>query len=298
MMSCVQPGKLLHLPLTVTVTITGHDTTGGTIFRMDITSIRAYWLWIVIGGVGAIMFFAYPGGYTSTSHMLLHGLCAQTPSHTFVIDGKPLPFDARMTGIYGGFLITLVRIVVCGRLFRYGNPPLTIIATLVVFVLVMAIDGTNSLLTDLGLWHPYAPLNVLRVITGYLTGVALAIVLSWLLASSSWNLSWPDAGIGSVKALALPVAGIVPYVIAIHWAPDALHLPLSTALVLSAWLTVSMLMLVIVLMAFRIDEHVRSIRHLHVPVAVAALLGISVMGILAGARFWLEHAFGISNSMM
>ncbi len=265
---------------------------------MTLTSIRAYWLWIVIGSVGAILFFAYPGGYASTSHMLLHGLCAQTPSHTFVIDGKPLPFDARMTGIYGGFLVTLVGIVVRSRLFRYGNPPKTVIVTLVVFVLAMAIDGVNSLLTDLGLWHPYAPLNVLRVITGYLTGVALAIVLSWLLASAVWNLSRPDATIGSAMALALPVVSVVPYVMLILWGPDALHLPLSTALVISAWVTVSMLMLVIVVMAFRIDEHVRSVRQLHVPVAVAALLGLSVMGVLAGARFWLEHAFGISNSMM
>lgn len=265
---------------------------------MTIASIKAYWLWIAIVGVGAVVFCAYPGGYASASHMLLHGLCAQTLSHTFVIDGKPLPFDARMTGIYGGFLITLAGIIVRGRLFRYGNPPPTIIATLVAFVLAMAIDGGNSLLTDLGLWHPYAPLNVLRVITGYLTGVALAIVLSWLLASAVWNLSRPDPGIDSAKVLALPVASVVPYVTLISWAPDPLHLPVSTALVLSAWFTVSMLMLVIVLMVFRIDERVRSVRHLHVPVAVAALLGISVMGALAAARFWLEHAFGISNSMM
>jgi len=271
---------------------------GGTILGMTISSIKAYWLWIAIVGVGAVVLFAYPGGYASTSHMLLHGLCAQTPSHTFVIDGKPLPFDARMTGIYGGFLVTLAGMIVRGRLFRYGKPPMTVIVTLAAFVLAMAIDGTNSLLTDLGLWHPYAPRNVLRVITGYLTGVALATVLSWLLASSVWNLSRPEAGIASPRSLALPAASVVPYVTLISWAPDALHLPLSTALVLSAWLTVSMLMLVIVLMAFRIDERVRTIRHLHVPVAVAAVLGISVMGMLAAARFWLEHTFGISNSMM
>jgi len=265
---------------------------------MTIATLKGYWLWITIAGVAAVAFFASPGGYASTSHTLLHGLCAQTPSHTFVIDGKLLPFDARMTGIYGGFLVTLVGMIASDRLFRYGNPPTPVIATLVAFVLAMAIDGTNSLLTDLGLWHPYAPLNVLRVITGYLTGVALAIVLSWLLASSLWNLSRSEPGIDSFRALGLPVASVVPYTMLILWAPDALHLSLSTALVLSAWVTVSMLMLVIVLMAFRIDERVQTVRHLHVPVAVAAILGISVIGILAGARFWLEQTFGISNSMM
>lgn len=265
---------------------------------MTINTIKTYWLWAGIIAGGMLMFFAYPGSYASTSHMLLHGLCAQTPSHTFVVGDKPLPFDARMTGIYGGLLAGVVTIVARGRLFRYGNPPRTVILTLASFVLVMAADGFNSLLADLGLWHPYPPANILRVVTGYLTGISLAVVLSWLLASSVWNLSRARPGIGSTKELLVPVWIVVPYLGLILWGPDLLHLPLSMALVLAAWLTVSMLMLVIVIMMFRIDEHVRTVRHLHVPVAVAALMGMGVMLALAGVRFWMEHTFGISNAMM
>lgn len=265
---------------------------------MTIDTIKTYWLWTGIMSAGLVMFFAYPGGYASTSHMLLHGLCAQTPSHTFVIGDKPLPFDARMTGIYGGFLIGIGMIAARGRFFRYGNPSLPVVATLASFVLVMAGDGANSLLADLGMWHPYPPANILRVITGYFTGIALAVVLSWLVGSSVWHLSLPDPGIGSLRELMIPALLVLPYAALIIWAPGALHLPVSTALVMSAWVTVSMLMLVIVLLTFRIDQHVSSIQHLHVPVAVAFLLGLSAMLALAGARFWLEHTFGISNAMM
>lgn len=265
---------------------------------MTINTIKAYWLWVGILAGGMLMFFAYPGSYASTSHTVLHGLCAQTPSHTFTVGDRPLPFDARMTGIYGGLLVGMVTLVARGRLFRYGNPSRAVILTLASFVLVMAIDGFNSLLTDLGLWHPYPPANVLRVITGYVTGIALAVVLAWLLASSVWNLSRPVPGIGSTRELMIPLLMVVPYLGLILWGPALLHFPLSMVLVLATWLTVSMLMLVIVLMIFRIDEHVRTIRHLHVPVAVAALLGVTVMLALAGVRFWLEHTFGISNAMM
>ncbi len=265
---------------------------------MTTSTIRAYWLWGGIVGAAVLAFFAYPGSYASTSHMVLHGLCAQTPSHTFSIGDKPLPFDARMTGIYGGFLAGMIAIAARGRFFRYGNPPKSVIAVLAAFVLAMAVDGFNSLLTDLGMWHPYAPANVLRVVTGYVSGIALAVALGWLLASSVWNLSRPSPGVASLRDLWLPVLMLLPYLSLILWGPALLHLPLSVALVAAAWIMLSMLMLVIVLMAFRIDDRVRTVRHLHVPVAVAALLGVTVMLALAGVRFWLEHTFGISNTMM
>lgn len=261
-------------------------------------TLRSYWSWIAILSIGVVMFFAYPGGYASTSHHLLHGLCAQTPSHTFLIGDKPLPFDARMTGIYGGLLVSMVTIAIRGKMFRYGTPPWTVIVTLAICVLSMAIDGANSLFDDLNLWHPYPPANIVRVVTGFGTGISLAVALSWLAASSMWNLSRPEPGIHSIRDLLLPVLLLVPYVALIEWAPAPLHLPLSLALVVSAWITVSMLMLVIVLMAFRIDDRIRTPRHLHLPVTVAAILGLTVMLVLAGARFWIESTFGISNALM
>ncbi|MDQ3540769.1 MAG: DUF2085 domain-containing protein [Chloroflexota bacterium] len=261
-------------------------------------TIKSYWLWIALVGVGTVMLFAYPGGYASTSHHLLHGLCAQTPSHTYSIGGKPLPFDARMTGIYGGLFVGMVTIMIRGKLLSYGTPSRTVIVTLASCVLTMAIDGSNSLLQDLGLWHLYPSANILRVITGYVTGIALAVVLSWLLASSVWNLGRPEPVIGCHRELLGPVLILMPYAALIVFAPGPLHLPLSLGLVMSAWITMSAIMLVIVLLAFRIDEQVRTIRQLHVPVAVAALLGLSVMLALAGVRFWIEQTFGISNAMM
>lgn len=261
-------------------------------------TITSYWLWIGIVIVGMVMFLTFPGGYASTSHVLLHGLCAQTPSHTFSIGGKPLPFDARMTGIYGGLLVGVVTLLWRGRLLFYGTPSWAVIVTMSAGVVAMAIDGLNSLLNDLGLWHPYPPANVVRIITGYLTGMALAVVLCWLLASSVWNLGRPESGIRSHRDLLVPLVLLAPYVVLILLAPGPLHLPLSIALVTSAWFTVSTMMLVIVLLTFRIDEKVNTPRHLHVPVAVAALLGLSAMLALAGVRFWMERTFGLSNAML
>jgi len=257
-----------------------------------------YWLWIMVLAVAGVAFFASPGDYAATSHAILHGLCAQTPTHTIVFGDAALPFDARMTGIYGGFLVTVAAIIIRGGLFRYGNPPLRVAGLLAVLVLAMAVDGVNSLLSDLGLWHPYVPSNALRVVTGYGAGVTLAIALSWLLASSAWNLGSPTVAVGRMKDLVTPLLGLAIFGGVLVARPGWLHLPVSLLLVASAWLTVTMLVLVIVLLALKLDARVRTMDQLHVPVAISALLAISVMLALAGARFWAERTFGISNAMM
>ncbi|MEJ7900812.1 MAG: DUF2085 domain-containing protein [Thermomicrobiales bacterium] len=263
-----------------------------------LSRIREYWLWVAVAAIAGVAFFGSPGGYARTSHAILHGLCAQTPSHTIMFGSEMLPFDARMTGIYGGFLITLLSITIKGRLFHYGNPPKTVIAALAVLVGLMAVDGFNSLLSDLMLWYPWESSNGLRVATGFGTGVALAIALSWLLASSAWNLGSPAVAVSRLRDFAAPLGGFCVYGMLLVSSPGWLHFPVAMLLVLSAWITVTLLVLVIVLLVLKLDSQVRHVRHLHVPVAMSALLAVSVMIGLAAVRFWAERTFGISNAMM
>lgn len=263
-----------------------------------VLTLRRYWLWgAVVVGCG-IAFFGNPGGYTATSHTVLHGLCAQTPSHTLAFDGAALPFDSRMTGIYGGFLVTVFAIAVRGRMLNHGNPPRGVATGLGALVALMAVDGFNSLLTDLDVWHAYPPHNALRIVTGYGTGVALAVAVSWLLASSVWKLSSPRPTISSFRDCSAPAIGLVGFGLALLLRPAWLHFPLSMLLVISAWITVTMLVLVCVLLVFKLDVNIQSTQQLHVPVAMSALLAISVMLTLAAGRFWLERTLGITNAML
>ncbi|HYJ12995.1 MAG TPA: DUF2085 domain-containing protein, partial [Thermomicrobiales bacterium] len=248
--------------------------------------------------VGSIVFFSSPGDYSGTAYAILHGLCAQTPSHTLQYGDRSLPFDSRMTGIYGGFLVTIAWLALSGRVLRFGNPSRHVLVVLILLVGAMAMDGFNSLFRDLGIWHPYEPANWLRVVTGFGTGVTLAIALSWLLASSLWHLATPDVGVRRVRELVVPLAGMLGYGALLSWRPEWMHLPVSVLLVLSAWLVVTLLALVIVLLAFRLDASVRMPVHLHVPVATASLMAIAIMLGLSGIRYWIERTLGISNAMM
>ena len=58
-------------------------------------------------GSGRWPFFVSVPMLEHKAHAFLHGICAQRPSHSLQVGDELLPFDARMTGIYTGFLSDL-----------------------------------------------------------------------------------------------------------------------------------------------------------------------------------------------
>src|SRR5688500_7625828 len=74
---------------------------------------------MVFGGFAAMVvvgFLLVPGDLAWKTHIALHGLCAQRPSHSLQIGGVTLPMDARMTGIYLGAAVTILWQVAARRL--------------------------------------------------------------------------------------------------------------------------------------------------------------------------------------
>lgn len=259
--------------------------------------IRKFWLWptIVIGGL--VLLSLLPGGFAEKSKLLLHGLCAQTPGHTFSMGGQPLPFDARMTGIYTGVLGTLAYLAVRGRLLAQQLPGNVILTALVLFVIAMGLDGFNSLFTDIGAWHPWTTTNTTRVVTGYLAGMTLAVALVWLLSGTVFQVAdrkpIMDSGMDILWSL-LPLAlvGVVLWT-----APGWLFAPMSTLLVFSAWFVVATLAMVTVLLITRFDERIIQRSQLHVPGAIGLILGLGGMLLLAFGRQWLEAIAGIPPTL-
>lgn len=235
-------------------------------------------------------FLAAPWPLAHKTHLALHGLCAQRPSHSLYFGGDALPFDARMTGIYGGFLVTAGYLLARRRFRPFRLPPARVMAILALFVAAMAFDGTNSLLVDLGLHHWYEPDNRLRVATGLLTGIALATVLSFLLATTLWREGeWQQAPLGGVRELVAVTALQLPFVVAVASGVGVLFAPLALALVLAAVLVVGTLVLVVVVLVTRRDRSFDAVGQLHVPMTVALLIGLVVMAGFAGGRVLLER---------
>jgi uncharacterized membrane protein len=128
--------------------------------------------------------FGYRGGVVIQSflHWLGFGLCHQLPERSFFGGGTQVPVCARDTGIYLGFMLSLIVIALVHR----GDRPREFPApagwvAIALMIGAMGIDGVSS----------YAGLrtttNDLRLITGLLAGYAIGAVLTPMLNDEFWR---------------------------------------------------------------------------------------------------------------
>jgi uncharacterized membrane protein len=116
-----------------------------------------------------------------------YGICPQRVSHSYFLDGQQLPVEARMMGMFAGFLLSVGVFAGLGRFRARKLPTLPYLLALALFGASMAFDGINNTLYDLGLFHLYAPYNPARLITGLLMGAAMAGVLWPVFNMTIWR---------------------------------------------------------------------------------------------------------------
>jgi len=256
-------------------------------------ALRVPYLPLVAAGLLLALLLA-PWPLAHKAHAVLHGLCAQRPSHSLELGGQPLPFDARMTGIYGGFLVAFAWLVARGRLRAFRLPGPAASAVLLAFVAALGVDGLNALLVDLRLAPLYPPDNRLRLATGLLTGITLAVGLCFLLATTLWRAGdWSSRTVTGVREVGLLILLQAPFAAIALSGIGLLHAPVSLFLVVAATVAVSAIVLATGLLISGRDRTFRSRDDVGAPAALALLGGVAVMLAIAGGRFWLERAYGI-----
>jgi uncharacterized membrane protein len=220
-------------------------------------------------------------------YSVVHGVCAQV--HNVEMGGVQLPLCARNTGIYAGFLSTAIYLVLLGRGRAGRLPPVLITVLLGLFVLIMAVDGFNSLLRDMFLPHLYVPRNELRTLTGMGMGVALAVALLLILnlalrrevdRAQRVMEGWRDLG-GALLVNLLVWGAIYGNVALFYWPIAAV----AWAGIVGILFTVNLL---VVAIAMRYEGAVDRIAQLARPGTVALLLTTFELGLLSWARFWME----------
>lgn len=247
------------------------------------------WRWLLPSLVLAVLvaFLAAPAPLPRKLLLAMGGVCGLRPAHSYFVGGVQLPLEARMAGIYGGFLLTFVMFVAFGRLGarRLGSP--FVIGTLVVFFMSMALDGLNSTFTDLGLAHLYMSTNGTRLLTGLLSGIAIAPFLLWLLSvvatprepdvsravvRSPWELIVPLAINAIFAALVLDGRAVFYYPIALVSVAGIVGMLTITALL-------------VILAISGLDGHVTHIRQVAAPGALALLVAFAILAATATARW-------------
>ncbi|MEA2595585.1 MAG: hypothetical protein QOF01_2054 [Thermomicrobiales bacterium] len=252
------------------------------------TSYRAYLFPIVVSLI-VLLFLAAPWSLEHKAHAALHGLCAQRPSHSFMLGSDRLPFDARMTGIYGGFLGAAIYLGIRRRYRAAALPSWPTCAVLALFVGAMAVDGFNSLLLDMGWRHYYEPDNRLRLLTGLMTGVALASAVFLLLGMVLWKRPRLDSRVvrGGWEPFVM-MALQVPFALAVMSGWSWLYVPMTLALLGTAVAVVSAIALVVVVMARTADNSFEEPGQLHGYAVAGLLAGLAMMAVFGGGRYLLE----------
>jgi uncharacterized membrane protein len=241
-------------------------------------------------------FLLLPGEIASKTHIALHGLCAQRPSHSLLMGGSTLPLDARMTGIYIGAASTLVWLAAAGRLRRSRTPPRLVLAVLTLFVVALGADGFNSTLADLGGPHLYPPGNGPRLVTGILGGTSLGVGTGYLLAVSVWPRAQNQRAPVSRWWELAPPLGISGALGLLAWTGlPILYAPYAVGLLAAAMLVFAAMMAALIGNLWRRDWAQGSPREFAMLAVFSVFAATGVIGGLAGVRFVLERTLGLAQ---
>lgn len=248
------------------------------------------WRYAFIGLMGTLLLalLLWPGMPVNWKmYAVVHGVCAQI--HNVEIGGQQLPVCARNTGIYSSFLVTSLYLLALGRGRAVKLPPWPITAALVVFVIVMGVDGFNSMLRDMLLPNLYTPRNELRTLTGIGMGTAVAVLLFLILNLSLRKdvdtetpiiKNWLELG-GALVLNLLVMAAMYGNVQFMYW-------PIA----ISAWVGIIGVLYCVNLLLTSLfmgyEGNVTRVSQLARPATFAMLFTLVELGTLSAARFYLE----------
>jgi uncharacterized membrane protein len=220
-------------------------------------------------------------------YAVVHGVCAQI--HNVELGGAQLPLCARNTGIYASYLITTLYLLALGRGRAAKLPPWPVTLMLGLLVVIMGVDGFNSMFRDLFLPHLYTPRNELRTLTGIGMGTAMAVAMLVIINLSLRKDADPEQRIlngwlelGGVLLLSLLVlTGMYGNLAFMFW-------PIAIV----AWTGIVGILfcvnLLVIALLMRYEGSVTRLTQLARPATVALFVTGAMLGAMSWARFWLE----------
>ena len=211
-----------------------------------------------------------------------------------MLAGRPLPLCARCSGTYLGAAAGLVVLAALGRGRAGRFPAPAILAVLMVFLLVWAVDGVNSFLTLIpGLPYLYEPSNLLRLVTGTLEGLAIAAVVLPLANLTLWASPEPQRSIGAWRDLGwlLVAAAAVIALVSSEWPP--LLYPLAILSELAILGLVGLVNTLFLLMLMRRDGRVTRGREALLTLLLGVALAAVELTAIGVARATLTARLGL-----
>jgi uncharacterized membrane protein len=254
------------------------------------TAARRWARWLVIAGAYSIIvgyLAGTPAGLWDKADLVGYAICHRIPSHSLLVNGRPLPLCARCSGIFLGAMIALGSFWLRRR--RHGGlPPLHIVLVLLGFSAIMALDGLNSYVGLLPFGRSvYAPSNAGRLLTGTLHGLMIGTILYPIAVGTFFSSDQPEPvlknlpELGVLTATALAAAALA----LTGWAPVLYALALvGTAGVLT---TLTLVNTVMVVVLTHRENAAESWRDLLLPLLVGLALSLVLIATIDVVRYGL-----------
>ena len=225
---------------------------------------------------------------------LLYGVSAQRPSHSLFLAGEQLPLEARMGGIFLGFLCAIALVGVLGRL--RASKTLTGALGLACWALVAltGLDGLNAFLFDGNLPHLYAPSSAARLLTGLGAGLGVGLMALPVVASVVWAEPLDDASVEDPVELVggLALAGLVGGLLLAG--VGVLLWPAAIAMLVGVLAAFGVANLYLVVLGTGRVRQALSLADMRGGLLTSLGLALLEIGGLAALRGWLVSSFGFN----
>lgn len=279
----------------------------------------ARWSWgALVLGVALVAFLLLPFSFLEKCYAIGFGICPQRAGHSYFLGGTrlpgeenlraaiplvnviapneatKLPVEARMYGMFAGFLVTWLYSFLIGRGRTALMPKPLILFTYISFIAIMGVDGVNATIFDLhnaGLPIPYAyePRLDVRFVTGWLCGIAMAGIILPVVNYCLWRNAEPRALFERWREL-VPLLGIGILILILFTTGSGLFFyPLAVLAPAGILATLGALNVVLILTLGRRERVAANWREAVNPIALALLLSLIQLGLLSLVRY---AAFG------
>ena len=220
-------------------------------------------------------------------YAVVHGICAQ--QHNIFVGGLQFPLCARNSGIYLSFMLTFIYLYAMGRGRAGKLPPWHISLTLLAFVGIMAVDGFNSLLLDLGLPNWYQPDNFLRTLTGMGMGITIATMLHIVLNNTLRQNVDPQQPVFSRWSELLGIIAVdLLALAAIYGNLGITFWPLAFLAFFGILGVLYLVCLLLTSLFMGYEGKVTHLRQLAQPATIALIPTLLIAGMMSWLRFWME----------
>lgn len=245
----------------------------------------------------AIIFVAWflnaPPGLLGKADAIGYAICHRIDSRSFHIGNLQLPLCARCTGIYLGVVLGAAALMIMRR-GRAGNiPPTRIVVVLILFIVLMGIDGVNSYMSLIPrLPYLYQPQNWLRLVTGTLNGVAIANLFFPMFTQTLWD-DWRDeAGLQSFRELGWVVLAAVVLILLVLSGNEIVLYAFGLISAAGVLLLLACTMTMSFMLMTRSENKARSWRDVIVPFSAGLTIAFCIILLIDILRFALTGTWG------